>query len=204
MFNAKSYQEAYNLYTDILQNEDAYSPAMLLKMAYITEGMGNYEDASLYLSKYYDHNPSPKVISKIKSLTDQPELKGYTFSDKAQFFKLLTDHQQPITGTLALLLIISLILVLVKKKANKPKYLIPSMILVALVFLSNNLLNAPQTGIIKESPTIIMGGPTAAGKFIDKVNPGHRVIIKSSEDIWYRIDWNGQDAYVKKEAISKL
>ncbi|WP_317130677.1 SH3 domain-containing protein [Echinicola soli] len=204
MFNAKSYQEAYSHYTDLLQNEEAYSPAMLLKMAYITEGMGNYEDASLYLSKYYDHNPSQKVISKIKSLTDQPDLKGYTISDRAQFFKFLTDYQQPITGTFALLLVISLILVFVKHKTRQPKYMIPSAIIIILAFLSNNLLIAPQSGIIKESPTIIMGQPTAAGKFIDKVNPGHRVIIKSSEDMWYRIEWEGQDAYVKKNAVSKL
>ncbi|AGA78109.1 SH3 domain-containing protein [Echinicola vietnamensis DSM 17526] len=204
LFNAKSYKEAYNLYTDILQNDEAYSPAMLLKMAYITEGMGNYEDASLYLSKYYDHNPSPKVISKIKSLTDQPDLKGYTVSDSAQFFKILTDYQQPITGTLALLLVVSLIFIFVKKKTHQPKYLIPSAILILLVFMSNNFLVAPQSGIIKESPTIIMGQPTAAGKFIEKVNPGHRVIIKSSEDMWYKIDWEGQDAYVKKNAVSKL
>ncbi|WP_245553461.1 SH3 domain-containing protein [Echinicola vietnamensis] len=192
------------MYTDILQNDEAYSPAMLLKMAYITEGMGNYEDASLYLSKYYDHNPSPKVISKIKSLTDQPDLKGYTVSDSAQFFKILTDYQQPITGTLALLLVVSLIFIFVKKKTHQPKYLIPSAILILLVFMSNNFLVAPQSGIIKESPTIIMGQPTAAGKFIEKVNPGHRVIIKSSEDMWYKIDWEGQDAYVKKNAVSKL
>ncbi|WP_308421170.1 SH3 domain-containing protein [Echinicola rosea] len=204
MFTAQSYQEAYKLYTDILQNQEAYSPAMLLKMAYITEGMGNYEDASLYLSKYYDHNPSPKVISKIKSLTDQPDLKGYTVSDSAQFFKLLTDYQQPITGIFALLLVLSLIYVLAKNKTRQPKYLIPSAILIVLAFLSNNFLLAPQSGIIKESPTIIMAQPTAAGKFIDKVNSGHRVIIKSSEDIWYRIDWDGQDAYVKKNAVSKL
>lgn len=173
LFNAKSYKEAYNLYTDILQNDEAYSPAMLLKMAYITEGMGNYEDASLYLSKYYDHNPSPKVISKIKSLTDQPDLKGYTVSDSAQFFKILTDYQQPITGTLALLLVVSLIFIFVKKKTHQPKYLIPSAILILLVFMSNNFLVAPQSGIIKESPTIIMGQPTAAGKFIEKIGRAH-------------------------------
>nr|WP_200975806.1 SH3 domain-containing protein [Echinicola sp. 20G] len=204
LFNAKSYKEAYNIYSDILQTEDSYSPAMLLKMAYITEGMGQYNDATLYLSKYYDHNPSPKVISKIKSLTDQLDLKGYEVSDRAQFFKLLTDYQQEITSFFALLLVVSLILAIVRNKATKPKYFIPSMILLLCTFLSNNLLKSPQTGIIKDSPTIIMGEPTAAGKFIKKVNPGHRVTIKSSEDIWYQIEWEGKEAYVKKENISRL
>ncbi|UCS95198.1 SH3 domain-containing protein [Echinicola marina] len=204
LFNAKSYQEAYKHYEDILKNEDAYSPAMLLKMAYITEGMGKHEETTLYLSKYYDLNPNPKVISKIKAITDQTDLKGYEISDQAQFFKILTDYQQEITGVFALLLIISLILATTSNKSRKIQYYIPSIILLMLVFISNNFLKAPETGVIKESPTIIMEEPTAAGNLLAKVNPGHRVIIKSSKDIWYQIEWEGKNAFVKKSSISRL
>ncbi|WP_186757647.1 SH3 domain-containing protein [Echinicola salinicaeni] len=204
LFNAKSYQEAYKQYVDILKNEDAYSPAMLLKMAYITEGMGNHEETTLYLSKYYDLNPNPKVISKIKALTDQTDLKGYEISDKAQFFKILTDYQQEITGAFALLLITGLILSITSNKTKKLQYYIPIVLFLALTFISNNFLKAPETGVIKESPTIIMREPTAAGELLAKVNPGHRVIIKSSTDIWYQIEWEGKDAFVKKSSISRL
>ncbi|GAB3648296.1 hypothetical protein GCM10028791_11830 [Echinicola sediminis] len=204
MFASKNYTEAFKVYENILYQEEAYSPAMLLKMAYITEGLGKNEEATLYLSKYYDFNPSPKVTSKIKALTDQSDLKGYEVSDQAQFFKILTDHQQTITGTIALLLVISLIITVSKNKGQKPKYYIPSLILLLLAFISNNFLQAPETGIIKESPSIIMDQPTAAGKLIDKVNPGHRVIIESSEDIWYQVQWEGQKAFIKKNSVSKL
>lgn len=204
LFNAKSYQEAYKHYVDILKNDDAYSPAMLLKMAYISEGMGKHEETTLYLSKYYDLNPNPKVISKIKAITDQTDLKGYEISDKAQFFKILTDYQQEITGTFALLLIISLIRPITSNKTGKIQYYIPSILLLALAFLTNNFLKAPETGVIKESPTIIMGEPTAAGDLLAKVNSGHRVVIKSSTDIWYQIEWEGKNAFVKKSSVSRL
>ena len=54
-----------------------YSPSMLLKMAFISEGIGDNENATLYLSKYYDLSPNPQTITKIKSLTGQSELIGY-------------------------------------------------------------------------------------------------------------------------------
>jgi len=204
LFTAKNYTEAYKIYSDILHQDEAYSPAMLLKMAYITEGMGKYDEATLYLSKYYEFNPSPKVISKIKSITEQSELKGYEVSDKAQFYKILTDHQLEITGTLALLLVISLIISIANNKTQRPKYYIPSMTLLLLTFFSNNFLVTPETGVIKESPTLIMDKPTAAGNLIEKVNPGHRVTIESSEDIWYQIKWKGEKAYLKKKSVSRL
>jgi hypothetical protein len=49
-----------------------------------------------------------------------------------------------------------------------------------------------------------MDKPTAGGKLIKNVDPGHRVIIKSSKDIWYEIEWGKQKAFVKKESITKL
>lgn len=204
LFQVKSYQEAYNIYKKLLQEDGVYSPAMLLKMAYITEGMGQNEEATLYLSKYYDHNPNTKVISKIKSLTDQSDLKGYDISDRAQFFRILTDYRQSITSALALLLIISLIIPIAKKGITHTKYFIPSFILLFLTFFVNNFLHEPRTGVIKGSPTIIMDQPTAAGRLIEKVNPGHRVTIKSSEDIWYQIEWEGKKAFVKKEKVAQI
>ncbi|GGZ29312.1 hypothetical protein GCM10007049_23150 [Echinicola pacifica] len=173
-------------------------------MAYITEGMGDYAQASLYLSKYYDLHPNPKVISKIKALTDQRELKGYAVSDRTQFFNLLIDYKEIITGIFALLLVISIILLIAKKKTGQVKYYTPAFMLIILVFASNNLLMASKSGIIKDSPTIIMDSPTAAGQLIKKVNPGHRVIIKSKKDIWYEIEWEGAEAWVKQSAVSTL
>jgi tetratricopeptide (TPR) repeat protein len=205
LFTQRSYQESLSIYEDLLQNQGVYSPAMLIKMAYISEGMGDYPKATLYLSKYYDFNPSPRITDKIKSLTQQPNLQGYLLTDRQQFFKILTDQQAEITSVLSLLLVISLILVLVyRKKANHPKYLIPSFVLIFLVFISNNFLKGPERGIIMKNPTLIMDQPTAAGNLIRTVNVGHRVTIKSKKDIWYEIEWNNQKAYIKQENLSKI
>src|SRR5690606_12075986 len=109
LFNSKNYQEALVIYKHILQKEEAFSPAMLLKMAFISEGVGDFPSTTLYLSKYYDHNPSPQIPNKIKELTNQGSLWGYTISDRDRFFALLTDNSQMITSTLGVFLIVSMI-----------------------------------------------------------------------------------------------
>ena len=205
LFNTKNYQEAMLRYEDLLENDQAYSPTMLLKMAFISEGSGDYSKASLYLTKYYDYNPSPRVITKIKTLTSQSNLVGYDLSDKDRFLKFIADLQQEITSVLSFLLILSLILLIVyNSKAVKPKYYFPTIFLLILIFFTNNFLNNSSTGIVVGSPTLIMDKPTAGGNLIRNVDPGHRVVIKSSKDMWYEIEWGDQKAFVRKESIEKI
>jgi tetratricopeptide (TPR) repeat protein len=202
LFNSKNYQEALEIYKEILQDNEAYSPAMLLKMAFISEGMGDFPQTTLYLSKYYDHNPTPQIPDKIKELTNQTSLTGYAISDRDRLIKILTDHRQEITSTLAVLLVLSLVMLVLK--GFRKGFFITSLFLLVLVFLSNNFLDKPTTGIITGNPSLIMTHPSAGGSLIKKVGPGHRVIINSPIDIWYEIEWEDQEAFVKKDHISGI
>ncbi|MEX2565052.1 MAG: SH3 domain-containing protein [Cyclobacteriaceae bacterium] len=203
LFKAKQYKEAMKLYESILLEGEAYSPAMLLKMGFISEGIGDFGKASLFLSNYYDHNPNPRVIDKIKSLTNQNNLVGYNISDKERFFKILIDLKLEITILFTLLMIIFLILVFLFP-AKRTVFYIPATICLFVAFLANNFLSPPETAIITGSPVLIMDQPTSAGNLIRRVDAGHRIIIQSSRDIWYEIKWGDQKAYVRKEDISKI
>lgn len=205
LFADQNYQEAYQIYQDLLENEETFSPAMLLKMAFVAEGTGDYSSASFYLAKFYDQNPNPRVITKIKALTEQANLIGYELDDADRFFKFLSDLQYEITSILAFLLTISLILLFIfKNKADQPKYYLPTLFLIIMTFVANNFLSGPTTGIVTGSPTLVMDKPTSAGKLMTVVDPGHRVIIKSSKDIWYEVNWENKKAYIKKDNITKL
>lgn len=205
LFVNKNYKEALLIYEDILYEEKAQSPAMLLKMAFISEGMGDFSSASLYLAKFYDINPNPRAITKIKTLTEQSNLIGYELDDTDRFMKFITDLQMEITSFFAFLLLVSLILLFVlREKATKPQHYLPTGLLIICVFAANNFLQNPKTGIVTGSPTLVMDKPTAGGKLIRKVDPGHRVIIKSSKDIWHEITWENKKAYIKKENITQL
>ena len=205
LFAIQNYQEALSLYEDLLTNDEVYSPAMLLKMAFVAEGMGDYSNASFYLAKYYDQNPNPRVITKIKALTEQSNLFGYELDDSDRFLKFLTDLQEELTSVFSILLVVSLILLVAfRKKVDHPKYYFPSILFLLLTFISNNFLFQASTGIVTGSPTLIMEKPTAGGKLLSVVDPGHRVIIKSSKDIWYEVNWGGKKVFIKKEHITKL
>lgn len=204
LFNQRSYKEAMEIYQENFEI-GIYSPSMLLKMAFISEGIGDSERATLYLSKYYDLSPNPQTISKIKALTGQAELIGYEVSDGMRFFLLLVEYKELIVGGLTLLLILSLIVLWAQgKKINEARFYWPSVSLIASIFLSNNFLNGPSTGLVNSSPTLIRSKPSAGGDLIDLVEPGHRVTIKSSKDIWYEIEWKEQIAYIKKEDVTRL
>ena len=202
LFQSKNYQEALVVYESILHQDQAYSPSMLLKMAFISEGMGDYPKTILYLSKYYEHNPSPQIPNKIKELTNQNSLIGYSMSDREQFFSILTDHGRLITAALALLLIVSLIALVLR--GFKIGLAVISLLLIGLTGLSNHFLQKPETGIITGSPSLIMDHPSAGGSLIRQVGSGHRVVIKSSVDIWYQIEWGNQSAFVKKDQVTKI
>ncbi|WP_336246189.1 hypothetical protein [Cognataquiflexum nitidum] len=205
MFSTKNYQEAMLVYENLLNNEETFSPAMLLKMAFISEGKGDYSSASFFLAKYYDQNPNQRVITKIKSLTEQVNLIGYDLDDSDRLFKFVSDFQTELSSTFSLLLFLSLILLFVfRTKADKPRYYLPTAVLIILVFIINNFLSEPKTGIVTGSPTLIMDQPTAGGKLIELVEPGHRVIIKSTKDVWYEVIWGEKVAFVKKDNITRL
>jgi hypothetical protein len=204
LFNQQSYKEAMEIY-EVNFNSGIYSPSMLLKMTFIAEGIGDSERATLYLSKYYDLIPNPQTISKIKTLTGQAQLVGYEVSDGMRFVLFLVEYKEILVGSLTLFLILSLIVLWSQgKKLTEARFYWPSILLIVLIFLTNNFLNGPSTGLVTSSPTLIRSKPTAAGDFIDLVEPGHRVKIKSSKDIWYEIEWKEQIAYIKKEDVTRL
>src|SRR5689334_22771820 len=52
LFRARQYSQSFELYKAILE-QHYYSPAILLKMAYIQEGLGHLGRSMYYLNLYY-------------------------------------------------------------------------------------------------------------------------------------------------------
>lgn len=203
LFDQKSYKEAMEIYRPNFQS-GIYSPAMLLKMAFIAEGIGDKENATLYLSTYYDLNPNSQTLTKIKSLTGQTNLVGYEVSDFRRFLLFLVEYKELILAGLSIFLAGTLLSlwVTVRKKMDSAYW--PSILLIMILFLANNFLVAPSAGLVTSSPTLIVDGPTAGGELIEQVEPGHRVKIKSTKDIWFEVEWKNQVGYIKKSDVTRL
>lgn len=204
LFAQRSYKEALEIY-QLNYQLGVYSPSMLLKMAFITEGIGDKENATLYLSKYYDLSPNPQTITKIKSLTGQSELVGYEVSDAMRFVLFLVEFKEIIVGGLTLTLVISLIFLWSKgNKLTEARFYWPSVMLISFIFVANNFLKSQNAALVTKSPTLIVSKPSAGGEMVDMVEPGHRVKILASKDIWYEVEWKEKIAYIRKDNVTRL
>lgn len=203
LFSAKQYKEALTIYEQLIEEEQSYSPAMLLKVAFISEGMGDFAKATLYLSKYYDYSPNPRVIAKIKTLTNQATLIGYEVSDQEKLVKFLLDWKMELTSFFTFVAVLMLILAVALKDKQKAFY-VPAALTLGLAFAANNFLSAPESAIITGNGTLIMDSPTSAGNLIRRVEPGHRVKIKAKVDMWYEVEWNNRTAYIRQHNLSKI
>ena len=76
LFTKQKYTKALNIYEDIFQNYQQFTPRMLVKMSFIHESMGNYSRALYLLNLYNDVSPNRKVLEKLEQLASQNNLSG--------------------------------------------------------------------------------------------------------------------------------
>ena len=81
LFGERKYTESLDIYESITAEDRKASPAMLLRMAYIYEGLGRTSQALISLDNYYRLTSDKKVLTKMTELADQNNLEGYKTSD---------------------------------------------------------------------------------------------------------------------------
>jgi tetratricopeptide (TPR) repeat protein len=206
LFQAKRYTQSLEHYQEIL-HQNQYSPAMLLKMAYIQEGLNNIGQAMYYLNLYLLATKSKAVIEKMEDLANKYDLRGYETSDIDPFLSFYHDYFSHISMALAALTIF-LVSIIFYTKIKLSKRPIASGILLMLLLITFlvhlNYGEKLAAGIVINSRTFIMDGPSAAADVIDVVSDGHRVEIIGSNDIWLKIRWNDEDAYIRNNSLKPL
>lgn len=202
LFTQKKYTEAFEIY-DALYQSDKASPAMLLKMAYIKEGLGDYVSAIIYLSNYKAITGDRDADQKIRDLAEEYQLSGYDYTDTSYLLDLLRDKKILISGVLLSLIFLSLAIIYRNKKKERP--LIPAFIfqiflLIGLFYISNDLYYT-QKAIITFNDSILMSGPSAGAEPIDVIRRGHKVNVMSEGKVWTQIEWNGQNVYIRSSKL---
>lgn len=205
LFGKKKYTEAYRIYDNILKQGEA-SEAMLMKMAFIREGLGDYVNAILFLNEYLKLTKERKALEKIRQIAKDNDLKGYEYSDLSFFIFQLSQYRI----SLMLLAIFSglflMILAARRKQQNKsfiPAYIFALIFLIA-GFIVNNRLFQNNEGVILKNQTLLMEGPSAAADLVEITSKGHKIEIIESDDLWYKIRWDGQVAYVRSANVKPI
>jgi len=200
LFQEKKYTESLEIYETIFESSKKYSPSMLLKMAFIKEGLGDFSMALFYLDYYYQKTANKRVLTKMDELAEQNSLTGYEYSD----FDLMVSywhkyHLEIIVGLVLICLMLLSYFSFSKHKGTST----PSALLLLILFMGvtafmiNFGLDRPRGILISES-TYIMKDPSSASDLVEIAGKGHKVRISGKEDVWYKIEWNDEIAWVRE------
>ena len=207
LFHKKKFTESFEIYKAIHETGQHISPAMLLKMAYIREGLGDEGGALYYLNTYYLQTTNDRVFDKMEELAGQNDLNGYSRSDRDWFSHIYYKYYYHLLIMLSLATFALLVLVLFKKlKRGVRAYSVASgvLILAIVLFVMLNYGGEYKRGILIKEHTYIMSAPSASADVLDVSKAGHRVKIIAEKDVGLKIKWGDRIGYVKNSYIKRL
>jgi hypothetical protein len=203
LFLAKRYTQSLEHYQEIL-NQRQYTPAMLLKMAFIYEGLNQIGSAMYYLNLYYLVTNDKAVLKKMDELATKYNLEGYETTDTDRFLSFYLDHHLYISLSLAVLIILLLSVMYYsrEKLARRPVGAgIALCSLLVVLFLHQHYGTRITRGIISDPSTYLMAGPSAGASVIRIIGDGHRVEVVGKKDVWLKIKWRDEIAYVRQNSV---
>ena len=206
-FAKKKYTESLAIYEKIFRKSGKASPSMLLKMAFINEGLGDYTQTLYYLSLHYEYAPSNGTLLRMEKIAKSQQLKGYEYSDFDYIKAIFQGYY--FYFNLLVILIFGSIFGLFVYRINKQRRIstrqgITFFITLIGFFILFNFAESKPKAIIKNDKVFLMSAPSAASELKAKVGKGHRVEILSKKDIWYKVKLGKQVAYVRENNLLKI
>lgn len=206
LFSNKKYTDAYIIYNDLL-NQGQSSSSMLLKMAFIQEGLGDYSGALYYLNLNYLKTSSKRVLLKMEELAKKHNLVGYEYTDYDYFLSFYYKYQLQVTLAILSLVLFMFAFIYYKKRSTQRRPVLAGVfyvLLLGLLYVLVNYGSEYQKGIIMSPNAYLMQAPSSGADLLEVVKKGHRVRIVGKEDVWVKINWNGNTAYVRENNIRPI
>ena len=203
LFHLKQYTESFELYYKLFLYQ-RYSPSMLLKMAYIQEGLGHLAQSMYYLNLYYIVTHDLQALNKIEEVAIKNKLEGYNDSESVPLFTLLKENYAQVALAIASVCLFLLALSYYQKIKRNRTPVVPGAFLVfflALLFVHSYFSVSPAEGIISMPTTYLMEGPSAGSSVVSIVGEGHRLEILGKKDVWLKVKWINKEVYVKENQI---
>lgn len=204
LFSEKKYQEAANLYTDLIKKHEINKGLAYLKLAFIHENQGEFSLAIYYLNEYHKLHPDEKVFDKINQMALENGFRGYGQSD-LNFFNLVVQKNTVWALIVATLIIAySFIILFLKKNRNiaiPGTHKISLTLGILAVLLVINFPKIYKTGIINKKEAYLREMPAAAAKVVETLNEGSKVNIIGKKDIWLKLWQDGKISYIKENDL---
>jgi hypothetical protein len=204
LFHQKKYTQSYDLYQAIFK-QGQHSPAMLLKMAYIAEGLHEAAMAMYYLNLYYQATYDNAALTKITELAETHGLSGYERTDAHTAWTVYAKNQMGIALVLTLCIVaLSAIMAFKQKRNQKPVgvWIVNSVLLLVLAAHTN--VTTPRYAITQHDDTLVMSGPSAGASVAARITAGHKVHVVGERDVWKKVIWNNKEVYIRQTNLLPL
>jgi hypothetical protein len=204
LFKAKQYTQSFEVYQSVF-NEKKYSPAMLLKMAYINEGLGKI-GATLYFLKLYQlATDDDQSLKKAEELASKYKLAGYETNDANRLMNLVSKNMIFIQLALTIVLFVLGVIIFIQRKKNQNAWgAVAALVLVAAGLFYSNNFEGPSSVVASNHKTYLMTGPSAGSAVAGIIDEGTLLQSSSQEDVWIKVKWLDKDLYVKENAVLKV
>ena len=195
--------QSFQHYEEMLK-QNQFTPSMLLKMAFIKEGLLQIGESMYYLNLYFIATHDEAALDKMKELATKFNLEGYEASETDKLLTNYYNNYNYISIAVLALLVFAFALTFYTRFRLKRKPVV-SFTLVAFfgatLFIHLFYGERIQTGIITNASTYLMAGPSAAANVVEIIKDGHKVEVIGQKDVWLKIKWAGDVAYVKKNTV---
>lgn len=207
LFSRQKYTQSYNIYDSIMNVGKLSSPKMLLRMAYIKEGLGDYTTALIHLNEYYVLTSDERALAKMENLGEMHNLTGYDYSESDFVLSVYHDYHNQIILVLSLFALIFLAGILYQKFKLKEKpianFVLFSITLVILAVVINSGLGYRE-GIITHPNSYLLSGPSSSSKVLAIIPEGNKIPISKSQDVWLKTRWENKPAYIKSKNVTPI
>ena len=204
LFAQEKYTESLELYEMILKEDQLYSPGMLMKMAFIKEGLGEYSEALYLLNLFYAKTSDKRALRKMEELARQHGLDGYQFNDLEFLRTTYKRYHLQVVGVLAAgsLFVFSFIVFQKRRGRRRPVSSgILFVMILAILFILINFGQGRDRAIVLTDQVYLRTGPSSGANVAEIIKKGHRVEIVSQEDVWIKIKWNNRPLYIRESHL---
>lgn len=202
LFAIKQYTQSLDLYKEVLGKHE-YSQSMLLKMAFIQEGLGQISESLYYLNLYHQASDDDRALVKMEELAKKHRLEGYSASESWKISLLLKKYYDSIFKILSgfIVLLFALLIYIKRKKMNPMPVGLSLSAFLAVLFFHINFSQHSNTAIVHYNSTYLMSGPSAGSSVVEIIDEGHLLNVLGKKDVWVHTKWRNQDVYVKEDQI---
>ncbi|UYZ63687.1 SH3 domain-containing protein [Hymenobacter weizhouensis] len=198
LFEAGRVAQAYPLYRQAREQDGVQSARQLLRMAYVQEELGHYPAALYYLSVAQLWQPRHDTWQKMADLAQEHRLTGYPNTWRQNLAITFQRYYYRLLQGLLVLAVVGGTLLLVRRRTAGRIWWGAYAAYLVGVGLFLNLLAPGRVGLVARPRVPLMAGPSAGAAWLTTAAAGDRFEVRGQQDIWYRVRWQGRDAYIRR------